>query len=105
MKSKFFHKVEFWIATIYLLITVICFLFEYHPNTESNDYFFALIFLTLPWSIITFFVIMGAIHGGFEYQAAILFFSITAILNAVLIYLFIGFISIKIKANLNEESD
>lgn len=91
MSESYFRTAEFWVSAIYLLIVLICFLFAYHIKPGNNDWFFSLIYLTFPWSMITFFVMMFAIHSGFEYQAAIFLFGSTASLNAFLIYFIVRY--------------
>ena len=79
-------RVRYIIPLGYLLIVGFCmWQATLHP-IESFDWFGVSMVLTLPWSIITFFLIMGAIHilgdGGIAGIQAV-----SAAINAGLLYL------------------
>jgi hypothetical protein len=67
-------------------------------NPESINWFFAVLGLTLPWSILTFFFVMGGLHLGDD-KGVIILISVPAVLNTFLLYLLV-----RPKKKLNEES-
>ena len=70
------------------LLVIACGMFVAFPMERDNDAsFFFLIIMTLPWSVLGFFVIMFAIHQGFKNEVGFVAFTIAALLNASLIYL------------------
>ncbi len=89
MRTKILKKSEYLTPLIYLLIVIIGFFFAFPMERGNNGSFFFLVLMTLPWSIVTFFFIMFAIHQGFENEAGFFFFAATAILNAFLLYLIV----------------
>jgi ABC-type sugar transport system permease subunit len=87
MHTKILKKSEYLIPAIYLLTVLVGFFFAFPMERDNNGSFFFLVLMTLPWSIVTFFFIMFAIHQGFKNEAGFFFFTATAILNAFLLYL------------------
>jgi hypothetical protein len=83
--KKYLRK-EFIIPIVYLLIFGICTYFASDFTPENINWFFATIFLTLPWSIATTFFVMGGLHLGDD-QGVIVVMSIPAIINAYLLFL------------------
>jgi predicted neutral ceramidase superfamily lipid hydrolase len=89
MQAKDFQKLEYIVSPIYLLIIFFCLFFAFPMTEENSEWFFGLIILTFPWSMITFFMIMGAIHSGNSDQSGILYFISTSFINAYIIYYFV----------------
>jgi RsiW-degrading membrane proteinase PrsW (M82 family) len=83
MKKIF--RAEFIIPIIYLLIFVVCMFLASDFKPESTNWVIATFVLTLPWSILTGFFVMGALHLGDD-SGAIVTLSFTAILNASLLF-------------------
>ncbi len=89
MRAKILKKSEYLITAIYLLIVVVGFFFAFPMERDNDRSFFFLVLITLPWSIVTFFFIMFAIHQGFKNEAGLFLFTATAVLNAFLLYLIV----------------
>lgn len=88
MQIKNFQKTEYIVPTIYLLGIFFCLFFAVTMTTENSDWFFILMILTLPWSFITFFLVIGAIHNGGSNQAVVILVTLTSFMNASLFYIF-----------------
>ena len=79
-------KPHFLIPAIYWLIVLICSLYSFGLKNNSYELFLALFILTLPWSILAGFFILGALHLGDE-KGIVILFMICASINAILYYL------------------
>lgn len=71
---------------IYSVAIIIGMLFAFPMERDSSAFFSLLIILTLPWSVVSL-PIMFAIETGFDNEVGVVTFTITALLNAFLIYL------------------
>lgn len=78
-------KSHYVISAIYWLIVLICSLLAVGAKNSSAGLFMMLFVLTLPWSIVAGFFILGALHLGDETGIVILFM-ICASINAFLYY-------------------
>lgn len=83
---KVFLRKELVIPIIYLLIFIVCMFFASDFKPESTNWFIATLVLTLPWSILTGFLVLGALHLGDD-GGAIVAISFTAIINTFLLIL------------------
>lgn len=81
------EKRELVFPAAYLIVIAIGMFFALPMEHDNSNSFFFLILMTLPWSIVSFLVIMSAIHQGFPNEAGLVLFSFTAIVNAILLYL------------------
>lgn len=79
-------KIELVAPLIYWLVFAVCMYLASDFKPESLGWLLAALGLTLPWSFLTFFFVMGTLHLGDD-KGAIILISITAVLNAFLIYL------------------
>jgi hypothetical protein len=84
--SKTQMTLPYIIPAIYLAAFIICMLLAYPFGSENSDYFLGLFALTLPWSILAGFFILGGLHLGDD-TGIIIIFSILAIINGGLLYL------------------
>jgi len=82
-------RIEYIVPLVYLSVVGFClyqasgFTFLEHGGF---DWFAASMFLTLPWSVLMFFFIMGAMHLGDD-NGVLIAVAFTAFLNAGLLYL------------------
>ncbi len=80
------RRLELIVPLIYLVLVSFC-LFQASAFTEGGfDWFGACMALTLPWSILTFFFIMGAMHLSDD-NGVLAGIAFTALLNAGLPFL------------------
>lgn len=82
---KKYLKAHFLVPIIYWLIVLLCNLMFFGFDKSPRELFLALFFITLPWSIIGGFFILGALHLGDE-KSIIIIFMMCATLNALLYY-------------------
>jgi len=85
MKVRQYSKAHFVIPAIYCLIVLIFSLLAVGAKTESAELFLMVFVLTLPWSLLAGFFILGALHLGDDTGIVILFM-ICASINALLYY-------------------
>ena len=85
VQLKRYLKAHFLIPLIYWLIVLGCSLLSFGFDNNVSELFLALFFLTLPWSILAGFFILGALHLGDDAGIVILFM-ICASINALLYY-------------------
>lgn len=81
---KFLLRKEVVFPTIYSMIFLVCMFFASDFKPESTNWFIATLALTLPWSILTGFFVLGALHLGDD-GGAIATLSFTALINVFLL--------------------
>ncbi len=84
--QKILNK-KYIIPLVYFLAVAVC-LFVLIPfDPQDFPWLIGVVVLTLPWSLITTFIVMG--YFGLDY-VGISIFGFTGIINAYLIYRFLG---------------
>jgi hypothetical protein len=97
--KEFLRQKELLVPVAYLLPVSFGLYFAIPLTTENINWFFALILLTMPWGVITFFLILGSVHLGDGDSTGLFYISASAAINAFLLYLVA-----RPKKKLNEKS-
>jgi len=80
------NRLRYVIPIIYLVIFGFCFYQSSNASDIGFDWFGACMALTLPWSVVTFVLILGAIRILGDTGIAVIV-AITAVLNAILLFM------------------
>jgi hypothetical protein len=82
--EKYFSYI---IPAIYLIIVITCNYLAFYPTNENViEWLFISLFITLPWSVVSLYFLLGAIHADAGYEIVSFTQIICAFLNLIPIY-------------------